>query len=672
MKPNLNRRRLLAAALILLAVVGTAAAVTTLFTASSGVTINATDGPAVTLGENLGLGGQNPVDTDGSVLVQNTTVDGPAGSSATITGPSSTAPTLSSIDTAGGTLEANTTGIQTTGVNGSITSITYQDVDLQSSTTEFDVSGTGTLFVHGFSAGKWIRVNRSNGDDTLVQADGSGVAAISISSGAELTLVEDAGAPTLSNPSPTGGEEFSTTDVELSVDVTDGDLDTANENVTLEWYVDGSLDGTTTVTSNGTANYTTSVIEGGTHEWYVVATDSTGETDQSGSSSNPHTFGTPGTLYIREESDPTTLIDGIDVEIRFYFEGGDDVIINRTATDGVINLEGLPSDRPFVVVADAEGYYPRRIYKQSLVEGDNVYLLNQSRQAASPTFELVDYSGRFAAEDTVMLIQRGLANESGNIDWRTVQGDFFGANGQFPAQLRYNVRHRLVLINTETGYRTVKGQYTPVSDNPQEVTVRPNGTITLDQMGALITVAPSTRTLLESPNAGITVDFDSDAATIDSWTYTVTAANGSTSTTLYQTSGSGTGTTQPTLNLSGYEGWTVTVDATAELSNGETVTRSIDFTVRKAYDNEFALLPVLGGVPALLPGAGGGAMTFIATLLTVFGTAAVASTSASTEVIGLSAIGFVSLFFILGWMSSDILFIAVVGFLAIAATRRGI
>lgn len=465
MKPNLNRRRLLAAALILLAVVGTAAAVTTLFTAGAGVTINSTNGPAVTLGEDLGLEGANPVGTDGSVTIQNTTVDGPAGSTTTITGPDSAAPTLSGIDSAGGTIEADTVGIQTIGASG-ISSITYQDVDLQSSTTEFDVSGTGTLYVHGFAAGQWVRVNRANGDDTLVQADGSGVAAISISSGAQLTLVEPKGGPTLTNPSPTGGETFSTPPVELSVNVTDGDFATSNEEVTLEWYVDGSLDGTTTVTSNGTATFESSATNGGTHEWYVVATDATGQSDQSGSDSNPHTFALPDELRIYEETNPNTLVTGNDtnpvqVELRFYSEG-EEQVIERSTTDGTISLQGLPTEKEFIVTADAEGYKFRRIIVDSLIEQQDVFLLPDDEPSSRVIFVLDDQTGQFDPVDTRLYVEKAL-NQSGDVRYRVIAGDRFGSSAEFPVALQDGERYRLRVENEEGRVRTL-GAYTVSGD----------------------------------------------------------------------------------------------------------------------------------------------------------------------------------------------------------------
>lgn len=674
---DLNRRRLaVAAVLVLVLAAGAVGAQTYLFTAGSGVTINATNGPAVTLGEDLGLAGTNPTTAgDDGAIVQNTTVTGPQGSAATITDPSSTAPTLSSIDTNGGTLEASTNGIQTVGVTGGVTQITYRDVDLQSDTTEFEVSGTGAIEIHGFAADEWVRVERVNGDDELVQADGSGVATVNVDSGADFTVVDTGGGPTLTNPSPTNDEQFSDTTVNLSVDVSDPDMD-ADDSIDLQWYVDGQQAGTTTATANGTATFEATVPEGGEHTWYVNATDREGNEATSGSPSSPHTFATPGTLYIRDESNPTQLLDGTNVEIRFYF-GNDQpgLIVNRTASDGTINMTGIPTNEPFVVVADTDGYYPRRIYKEDLIAGQNIYLLNQSKEAVSPTFELIDYSGRFNADDTVMLIQRGLANESGTIDWRTVQGDFFGANSQFPADLRFNTRHRLVLINTETGARTVRGTYTPTTDGLQEIVVRPDGTVTLADPGAVVTVSPSTRTLLAINDTGVTVDIDSEVTAIESWSVSVTGSDSDgSSSTLYSTSGSGTGTIQPSFNLTGYGGGEVVVEVTTTLEDGTTNTQSFTYQVRETYDNEFALLSVLGTITTELPGGGsGGATTFVAMLVTIFGTAAVAkSVPASTEILGLIALVFVAGFATIGWMSYDLLFITAVGFIAIAALRRGI
>lgn len=465
---TITQRRLAAVVVVcLLLFAGGAVAQTYLFTAGSGVTINATNGPAVTLGEDLGLAGSNPTATnDDAVIVQETQVAGPPGSSATVTNPSSTAPTLSSIDTGGGQVIAATDGIQNTGVSDGITEITYSDVDLTSSTTEFEVSGTGTLEVQGFNGDQWVRVNRKNDEDELVQADTTGVITVDIDSGADLTFVEPAGGPTLSNPSPTGGDTFSTPPVELSVDVSDGDFDTTNEEVTLEWYVDGELDGTTTATSGGTATFEASTQAGGTHEWYVVATDRTGNTVQSGSSTDPHTFALPSELRIYNETNPDELVTGtetnpVTIEIRFY-QDGEDEVIERSTTDGTVSLQGLPTDEEFVVTADAEGYEFRRIIVDSLIEQQDVFLLPDEVPSARVIFELDDSTGQFDGVSTRLYVERAL-NQSGTTSYRVIAGDRFGSSAEFPVALQDGTRYRLRVENDQGQTRTL-GAYTVSGD----------------------------------------------------------------------------------------------------------------------------------------------------------------------------------------------------------------
>lgn len=468
-----TERALLVILVASLLVAGVVVAQSFLLTAGQGGTFDHEDGPAVTLGEDYGISGDNPFGTDGSVTIQDTTIDGPAGSSATLTDPSSAAPTLSSIDGNGGTLEASTDGIQTVGVNGSITSLTYRDTDLSDDqTTEFEVDGTGTLFVHGLPANDAVRVNRASGGDTVVATDGAGVAAIDISGGADLTLVEDGGGPTLSNPAPTGGESFSSPPVELSVDVSDPDFGTANENVTLEWYVDGSLEATTSATSNGTQTYESTATNGGTHEWHVVATDAVDKTDRSPSMGN-HTYNLPNELRIYEETAPDTLIDTdeANVTVRFFTETGDEVI-ERHPSGGVADLQGLPTNSEFIVTIDAEGYYYRRIIVDSLIEQQDVFLLPSDEPAASIVFQLDDQTGRFPAEETRLYVERAL-NQSDDTSYRVIAGDRFGSSGEFPVPLQDDTRYRLRIENDQGETRAL-GAYTTSGDDRA---VLPIGTV---------------------------------------------------------------------------------------------------------------------------------------------------------------------------------------------------
>lgn len=464
-------RAVLLATVLVVAAVGSVVAAT-LFTAGSGTMFDDPDGPAVTLGANQDLDGSNPFTPSDEVVIGNTTVGGPAGSTVTLTGADADSPTLSSIDSNGGQLTADSVGIQQVGVNESITQLSYQDVDLgDDQTTELSAQGTGFVFVYGFGSGETLRVNRANGDDTLETADSNGVVQISVTESAEMTLVEDGGGPTLSDPSPTGGETVSATPAELQVNVSDPDFDTANEAVDLEWYINGSLDGTTTVTSNGTATFTSSARTGGAKAWHVEATDSTGQTDRS-PDSGAHQFELPSVLEIREEGNPDQLVGSpsnpVEVEVRF-FQDGDEQVIERTTTDGAVNLTGLPAGKRFIVTAAAENYTFRRIVVDSLTEQQSIYLLNEETPSASVIFELQDRTGQFDARESTLYVERAL-NQSNSTEYRVIAGDKFGGSREFPVDLVSDARYRLRIENAQGDIRTL-GSYTATGDQRVQLQV---------------------------------------------------------------------------------------------------------------------------------------------------------------------------------------------------------
>jgi hypothetical protein len=255
-------------------------------------------------------------------------------------------------------------------------------------------------------------------------------------------------------------------DTELSIQVNDSDFATAQgDTVTVDFYVDGSQAGSTTVSSNGTASYTASVSTGGTHTWHAEITDSYGET----ATSDTFNFEAPGTLYVYSESNPNELVDNATVEIRFY--GEENFVVERSTTNGKIDMSGLPADQEFVAVAKASGYYDRRIYVSSLYEQQSVFLLPDSQNAVYNVFELVDQSGNYPAGETRLIIQRAL-NTSGSLNWVTVAGDFFGATNEFPVYLRYNQRYR-VIIENDAGDRRVIGAYSATDeDNPKQIIIK--------------------------------------------------------------------------------------------------------------------------------------------------------------------------------------------------------
>jgi hypothetical protein len=336
-------------------------------------------------------------------------------------------------------------------------------------------------------------------------------------------------------------------------------------------------------------------------------------------------------------------------------------------------MTGLPTGRPFVVVANADGYYSRRIYVQSLVQTQTVYLLPESEQAVNPSFTLRDYSGEYPPDETVMLIQRAL-NRSGSLEWETVEGDYFGATGQFPAQLRYNVRHRLVLINTQTGDQRVIGPYTPVSDAERTITVQTNGTIRLDRPGAQVSFSPTTGTVTGQDSTPLAVTIAESNQTISSWSVTMTANTSGTTAQVYGQTGSGEATLSPSPNLTQYTGGTLEVTVTYTLADGSTGLTTKTYRIREGYDNQFSLLSVLGSVGTRLPDRHVGAFTsLVAVFVTVFATIAIAGTTrVSTELIGLVAVGLISGFAVIGWVGYNLAFVGGIGWVSLAALRRGL
>jgi hypothetical protein len=472
--------------------------------------------------------------------------------------------------------------------------------------------------------------------------------------------------PGASNASPADNETLTSQETTLSVDVNDFDFGTAQgDQVDATFYANGEVVGTDSITSNGTVSTTMTVA--GETEWYVELNDSYGTSTTTAT----RTFQTPQELRIYNESAPSQLIDNASVQIRFYYDGDPERIVERNTTNGTIDMTGLPADRSFVVVADADGYLPRRIYVPSLYEEQSIYLLNDSKEHVSPEFVLEDYTGRFGEANTVMLIQRGL-----NGSWETVQGDYFGATGSFPAQLRYNTRHRLILINTQTGERQKGGTYTPLTSGEHTVQVRSDDEIEIQRGGASITVTPSTRSLAAVNGSSIDVMLDAQSENISTWTATAYYRNGTANETLYAASFTGPegGSVSPSLDLSNRSGGNVTVVVDYETNLGYTDTETIVFNLREQYDNEYSLLDTLGSLQTLVPDSNWDMLTtflsvFLAALIT---TMVGSSIRASTEVLGLTAVGSLAGFAVIGWLGYHVVFAGGVAWVTLTAIRRGV
>ncbi|MBP1987245.1 LamG domain-containing protein [Halolamina salifodinae] len=234
--------------------------------------------------------------------------------------------------------------------------------------------------------------------------------------------------------------------ITLSVDVSDPEFGTAQgDQVAVEFYLDGSIVGTRTTTSNGTVSYDVDSIEGGEHSWRVEVQDQYGSNSTSGS----YSFLVPGSLHVRPIANTSALIEGQNVTVTGRFFSGE-LVFEKQTNNGEIDMTNLPADKTYVLVLEADGYYRRTVIVKSLFDQDSVYLLNSSKTAYYTEFVLNDMTGEYtdADDQTQLYIERPI-NTSDGLEWVTVAGDFFGAEGRFEADLEQNARYRIRLVNQD-------------------------------------------------------------------------------------------------------------------------------------------------------------------------------------------------------------------------------
>ena len=110
----------------------------------------------------------------------------------------------------------------------------------------------------------------------------------------------------------------------------------------------------------------------------------------------------PSTLSIRDLTTQELITDdNVSVEVQFF--GSEGTVEERTPTNGVIDMTGLPADERFSVSVDAnDSYVQRQILIPSLLEQRSAYLLPQdtSIETVEPRFILEDPSNQFDQEQS--------------------------------------------------------------------------------------------------------------------------------------------------------------------------------------------------------------------------------------------------------------------------------
>jgi hypothetical protein len=442
----------------------------------SGVSFSQETGPSVTLGVDTEVNSEYPFDGGDTVDLKtqagNITVTSSTSTNVTVDQITGTETKLSAIDANGDTVVVNPEDKPRVELGGGVQSLDYKDAQIDDGTVDFDIttSGDTTLTLYGLSGFDEYRVVDSNGnvvDGGITNA--TGVATVTVSTDGSYRL--DANSePTMLSATPDGNVDTRTPTLEVEVD--DPEFRTSiGDTVNVTFYVKGAEVGNGAVTSKGTVSEQVDLEqldELGQVEWSAVVTDAAGEQVVVN-----RTLGAPGELTIRNETDPSEIINQTTVDVTIIDSDGQ--TYNRTTSDGTISLDGLPTDEEFTIRMSASGYVDRSAVIDSVFQVNNVFLLPSSARQSLVEFRLEDNTGNFPQDSAEILVQKTL-EVSGKTKYRTIAGAEVEATGSVLLTLQTGEEYRLLVRNEEGDVR-ILGSYEARGDATETLEV---GAITFD------------------------------------------------------------------------------------------------------------------------------------------------------------------------------------------------
>lgn len=377
---------------------------------------------------------------------------------------------VSGLDVSSNSVTINPEDKDAATIGGAATDFDFREMAVDDGQTDFVVEGPdgseATVGVGGLPPNTAITAIDSDSGKAVGSADtdSNGDLSITIHLSAQsvrLVTGDQTNAPQLSNADPVGGQQSEPT--ELSVDVSDADFDEDSVDVTID--LDGSQISSQTISANQsvtTSNFGS--LAAGEHTWTVEATDQFGQT-----TTQEYTFSVPDTLYIRNETNASQLVDSpVNVTVRFF---GEDEVFTRETDTGTLDMTGLPVTEDFVVDVEAsENYTSRTVFIRSIFEQQSVYLLNNTASTIETRFTLNDPTGQFGGS-SVLYISKPI-NQSGTTEFRTVYADEFGVEG-VTAVLEADERYRISIESEDGDLVQDMGPYR--SDVSEEVELRPSG-----------------------------------------------------------------------------------------------------------------------------------------------------------------------------------------------------
>lgn len=464
-----RRARALVLALVLLS---TLAGPALAYTATQGTVIGVAGGPTVTLGATLDLANGNPTDTATGTVWINTTggsdvrFQSNVDTEATIDALTGSYTNVSAVNVTGGDLTIDPSDKERVVIGGGVTALDFASPTANDGTPDFifDASGAWNITVRGLSPSTTYLAHDGSSLLDTATTDGSGVATFHLSSGTGTAVqLRSAHAPALDAASMTPTGELTSDSLTMELGVNDSDFP-ISDTATVNFSIDGAQVGQDTLTANGTASYTQTSLDGGSHTWSATVTDAYGLTD----SVSPVSFSVPDVLQVRNETNVSQVIKGKTIHATFYATDGVP-IADRTTTTGNISLTGLPVGDSFVVVVNVSHYHQRTIYIDNLFDQADIFLLNTSAPQAQTVFQVTDNTGNFPVAQSIIKVQRALNRSKFDptltgMRWTTVTGEKLGADGSHTSHLEKFARYRVVVENAN-GDQSILGEFVAEYDS---------------------------------------------------------------------------------------------------------------------------------------------------------------------------------------------------------------
>jgi len=479
---------------VLVVLVGITAAATSI-PATAPITYSTDSGANVTVSFDHTIESSQPFKASDTVKIVNTTVTG-ANSDITIDSTDGAYLNLSAVDTTSGEITVDGETQPPVTLSGGFSDIDIADVKFDDTTPQIVYSSTADATVNVSSLDpntRYLVIAGGSAVDGGV-TDGNGAASLSLPAATDdsVLLVADPAAPDIdeSTASPQNGDARDGPTVDFEVDVDDNDFNSHTDSLDVEFYVDGTLNDTQTITSAQTVTFSETFSIGGSKTWQVEVTDQSGQTvvsdaDAATGGDQPFAFNVPAQLSVRDVNNPTSKVTGANATVTFF---GSNTVETRADNngDGTISFNGLPLDERFEATVNADGFERRTVVLPSLFEQRSIYLLNENATIVRPRFTIDSSDTNFPEDDSEIIIERPVVVD-GSQQYAAITSKQPGISG-FDVALEQDQRYRITVES-------------PAGDSRQ--------------LGAFVPTATE-QVVLEIQDAGFEVNDDINAVTLNS------------------------------------------------------------------------------------------------------------------------------------------------------------